>query len=187
MVVERTVMASFAGGLSAHATGDDFVQGAFYSAIAHLSNYETSRKRNEVTYGEVRSHSIDKNGNAVAGLADAKESLASACTKNGGGCAYVDGSKSYGLDKQAWEAIQNATGGMDLSGGGNVVCIGDASCTLVHSAKTYINGSPQLVKRPSPLSLTGTVQLQGSINGDLEIRFYFMKYKGWLTRDDYLR
>ena len=37
MVISRTSLVSMAGGLSAHATGDDFVEGAFLASVQHLT------------------------------------------------------------------------------------------------------------------------------------------------------
>lgn len=97
----------------------------------------------------------------------------------------MDGSNSEGLDRVAWKNIRAANGGKDLSGGGNVVCVGDGPCRLRDKARTYQNGKPVWVERKHPLSETGHVTLTGA-NGSKTIYFYNMKYKGWLTKDDYL-
>ena len=87
MVVERTVMASFAGGLSAHATGDDFVQGAFYSAIAHLSNHETTKLiQSKLTHHPIpNGDGVTKKGLGGTRTADGRFSLEGKFRRNSDG------------------------------------------------------------------------------------------------------
>lgn len=138
-----------------------------------------------IAYGEFRSHARTSANASPGNLADAVTSVAAVCGR-GNKCASVDGSGATGHDGHAWRNIRQAVGGRDLTGGGDLMCVGNGTCELVHSAYTWVNGRKTLVKRPRPLPLTGKVTIRGSARGDLTLHFYKLPYKGWLTRRDYL-
>ncbi|MGH2510238.1 MAG: RHS repeat-associated core domain-containing protein, partial [Ktedonobacteraceae bacterium] len=164
-------------------TGQDPQKTTDHTQISNKATYA-----DKVTYGEVRNYAYTKDGSAPKGLADAKASLGAACAANGGAdaCIVKDGSNSTGLDKIAWKNIRAAKGGKDLSGGGNGVCVGQTGCKFRHAAYTYKNGKKVLVERKKPLPWTGHATISGARNGSTTIYFYKFKYKGWLTKDDYL-
>lgn len=122
---------------------------------------------NECTWGEIRQWAINNvgkpyDGSAPAGLEDAKESIGQACGRNTGSknCNCTDGSKATKKgDQDAWNNIVNASGGKDLTGGGNFMCVGHENCTFVHTCGDLKTGKP--VKRAANLTPSGTVTIKG--------------------------
>jgi|GEM_PF-6653157 len=147
---------------------------------------QNSQSDSEVAFGEFRAYARKTDGSAPVGLADAIASTAAACKANGGGCEYRDGSTyTAHWDKQAWNNIKNAVGGTDLSGGGNLMCVKDQLCLLVHSARIRTPSGSKMVKRAAPLTPSGTVTIIGSARGDITLYYYNMPFQGWMTKKDW--
>ncbi|MFP1463064.1 hypothetical protein ACLB1E_22885 [Escherichia coli] len=96
-----------------------------------------------------------------------KASIGAACSNNASrNCHPVDGSNaSAPSDKAAWENIQNATNGKDLSGGGNMFCVGNEDCAVVHSCREIVNArhpAGRVRERVTPLTTSGTATLNGT-------------------------
>jgi RHS repeat-associated protein len=128
---------------------------------------------NTWTFGEIEQWSITNYRTLAppAGLADAKESINAACTRNGGRCNNINGSL-YSTDPirtAAWNNIVNASGGTDYSGGGNYMCVGHPTnhCPYVNQCKTCCCGRVRWVNRATPLTVTGTVTVPGLSGGTL--------------------
>lgn len=125
------------------------------------SNDPTGLDANTVTYAEVRqwANVSSTNYNPAPGLADAKASIAAACERSVGGCGEDQpGSAAAPGDQHAWQNIVNATGGTDLSGGGNFMCVGSQGCWFVHSCR---NSQGNMVERTCNLAPSGNVTLRG--------------------------
>jgi RHS repeat-associated protein len=144
---------------------------------------------NNWTFGEIESWAITDYETLAspAGLADAKTSIAAACTLNGGRCNNVDGSAFADdpIRTAAWNNIVNATGGADLTGGGSYFCVGHPTqgCPYVTRCKTCCNGREMWVDRASPLTTTGTATVSGMGGGTLY--FYTDPYDWWCNEDVY--
>ena len=142
---------------------------------------------NTYTYGEIREWAIKCSSpldlSSPAGLADAKASIGAACSR-GNACNSIDGSTATGWDLAAWKNIVNATGGTDRSGGGNYMCVGNTGCYNTGCYKCC-GGKKKWVKRDTPLQSTGSVTVSSCQGGT--VYFYNDPYKGWCSRDDYLK
>ncbi|HCO9874318.1 TPA: RHS repeat protein, partial [Escherichia coli] len=122
------------------------------------------------TYGEVGNSCVtsQRDFTPPPGLADMKASIGAACSRNNASrnCHPVDGSNaSAPSDKAAWENIQNATNGKDLSGGGNMFCVGNEDCAVVHSCREIVNArhpAGRVRERVTPLTTSGTATLNGT-------------------------
>ncbi|EOT5623894.1 RHS repeat-associated core domain-containing protein, partial [Escherichia coli] len=122
------------------------------------------------TYGEVGNSYVtsQRDFTPPPGLADMKASIGAACSRNNASrnCHPVDGSNaSAPSDKAAWENIQNATNGKDLSGGGNMFCVGNEDCAVVHSCREIVNArhpAGRVRERVTPLTTSGTATLNGT-------------------------
>lgn len=184
----RVMVAAVTGGTASQLAGGNFSTGALAAAFQQLFNDQTDLDRlraEEAAYGEFRNFARMNTGASPMGLADAVASAAAVCARNGGGCTYVNGSDATGWNKQAWNNIVAATGGRDISGGGNIMCvINTTACTQVTHAYTYINGRRVLAIRPTPLTVTGTVIIPNAAPGILTLYFYNRPYNGWLSAKD---
>lgn len=141
---------------------------------------------NTYTYGEIRAWAVTCSPSDLSspkGLADAKASIGAACSR-GNVCNSVDGSTATGkVDQAAWKNIVNATGGTDLSGGGNYMCT-DHSCFITDCYKCC-NGKKTRVKRNKPLQTTGSVTVSSCRGGT--VYFYNDPNQFWCSREDYLK
>jgi RHS repeat-associated protein len=162
-------------------------QNNFYSYVAgdpinYLDQYGLDA--NTWTYGEIEQWSITsmRDFTPPPGLADAKASIAAACGRNTNvaNCKSVDGSNATApADAAAWNNIVNANGGSDLTGGGDLMCVGTTGCWFVHASYTCRNHSKVLAERDNPLTPTGTV----SVNGHT-LYFYSDPLGGWDNATD---
>lgn len=122
------------------------------------------------TYGEVGNSCVTSQSDfsAPPGLADMKASIGAACSKNNASknCHPVDGSNaSAPSDKAAWKNIQDAKNGKDLSGGGNMFCVGNENCAIVHRCREVVNDrhpAGRVRERITPLTTSGTATLNGT-------------------------
>ncbi|HCL5221499.1 TPA: hypothetical protein N2F65_003625 [Salmonella enterica] len=122
------------------------------------------------TYGEVGNSCVTSQTDFTPppGLADMKASIGAACSKNNASrnCHPKDGSNaSAPSDRAAWENIQNANNSTDLSGGGNMFCVGNENCTVVHSCREVVNTlhpDGRVRERITPLTTSGTATLNGT-------------------------
>jgi hypothetical protein len=123
---------------------------------------------NQYTFGEVGQWAINHvnkpyDGSAPQGLADAKASIGLACARNTNpaNCNCKDGSHATAKgDQDAWANIVAATGGKDLTGGGNFMCVGNQQCGFVHTCGDIKTGSP--VARKTNLAPSGQVTIRGN-------------------------
>jgi len=133
---------------------------------------------NTFTYGEAGSFAVinagpPQNLSAPAGLGDLKASIGAVCNKKN--CVYSQPPPGANpIDTAAWNNISSASGGTDLSGGGNFMCVGSQGCWFVHSDFTCVNCQPKKVPRPTPLAPSGTVTLNGN-----SVYFYKDPLQGW--------
>ena len=135
---------------------------------------------NTWTYGEIRSWAVGPAPNYAPppGLGDAKASIAAVCGRNGN-CADVDGSGATNpADRAAWQNIVNASG-VDLSGGGNFMCVGTQGCWFVHRCYTCRNRTRTLIDRTQPLQPSGTAAV-----GVHMLYFYNDPNQGWCNAAD---
>ncbi len=137
----------------------DAVLGGYFFNITSSQSIRLARTANECTYGEIRSWAItsQRDFTAPAGLADAKASIGSVCSSSNCNCVDGSGATAPG-DQHAWSNIVAATGGSDLSGGGNHMCVGHQGCTFVHRCSCP---DGRVVERVRNLSPSGTARVAG--------------------------
>lgn len=159
-----------------------------FNGIAYgIAQQEAQRRAEEAAYGEIGAYAREANGKSPPGLANAVASIGAVCARNGGGCNYnTTGPGSSGWNRQAWSNIVAAKGGLNESGGGNLMCVNTTSCVYVNYARTYQNGLRVWARRPTPLKLTGAVVIPNTAAGTLKLYFFHMPYHGWLNTSDYL-
>lgn len=137
------------------------------SSGLQISRQATACGPDEFTFGEIRQWAIKHlnkpyDGSAPSGLDDAKESIGLACARNSNpkNCNCKDGSTATAKgDQDAWTNIQNATGGKDLTGGGNFMCVGHQRCGFVHTCADIKSG--KRVARTTNLAPSGKATING--------------------------
>jgi len=136
---------------------------------------------NECTYGEIRSWAIVSQSNLTApgGLPSAKASIGSVCSPRNCSCRSGAGATAPG-DQAAWRNIVAASGGADLSGGGNFMCVGHQNCWFVHSCYHCENGRRALTRRATNLATSGST----SVTGKGTLYFYNDPLQGWCNAAD---
>jgi hypothetical protein len=113
----------------------------------------------ECTFGEIEAWAVVSVANlaAPAGLADAKASIGAVCRPSN--CNCVDGSAFTAPGRvAAWQNIVAASGGVDRTGGGNFMCVGNQNCWFVHRCR---NSRGRLVRRTKNLTPSGTTAVVG--------------------------
>jgi RHS repeat-associated protein len=139
-------------------------------------------KADDWTYGEIGQfgiHSLN-DFSSPAGLADAKASIAGACSRQGGRCNAGRSRPHRPGDIAAWNNIVNATGGTDLSGGGELMCVNTQDCYFVHTCNTCQNNKRKTIERATPLTTTGIVIIGEPPNQGI-LYFYHDPLQGWDT------
>ena len=155
-----------------------------------------------LTYGEISSCVLslkeDENGKKKyvenSGIADARASLASVATRNSK--VYTKPRPSDAVGQKAWDAIEKATGGSDLSGGAKYYCINQAPpcgnksycstcrCNTVTNSQDVVSVVWKRDKTERKTINRATLTV-----GTCKIYFYDFNYdgevNGWCTQQDY--
>jgi RHS repeat-associated protein len=149
---------------------------AQHSPLQLLDRLGLQTTNAEYAYGEIREYCINRSDRSVPpdGIADAVASVGAACSASP--CLSKDGSHSKGDNRIAWNNIQNATGGVDRTGGGTFMCVGSENCWWVHGCKGCEKNSPKEKDRPTPLAPSGTVTVGGNT-----VYFYKVPDQGWCS------